>query len=279
MSDFFFADVFGMDTQVRIYAAGEVAKQAFDGRDRAVGIVADADGQGLRGDAGKGQLPGGFADCAAAGAFLVAGSGEAPVTDHAGGCVFQPAKALARKVAAQHRHQRHHHMPLAEHPPAMSGRIVAPVGELRTDRHQAPDQVPGRPQARCTAAKAVADHIDRLLWELTLCALEHRLEIQRSPIGPRGLKTLERCRPRLADAAVVIGDDIEAVDEQVVGEARVVATTDRGGGIDDHDRTSGVPRRVSPGEATEDKAVCSGFLERFTGRNALQWQLDLSWDE
>ncbi|MCY1173358.1 hypothetical protein D9M73_135140 [compost metagenome] len=164
-------------------------------------------------------------------------------------------------------------MPLAEHAPAMGRRIVAPVGELRTDRHQTPDQVPGRPQARCTAAKAVADHIDRLLWELTLCALEHRLEIQRSPIGPRGLKTLERCRPRLADAAVVIGDDIEAVGEQVVGEARVVATTDRGGGIDDHDRASGVPRRVSPGEAAEDETIRGGFLERFAGRGIRQRQL------
>ncbi|MNC19498.1 hypothetical protein D3C75_674310 [compost metagenome] len=58
-----------------------------------------------------------------------------------------------------------------------------------------------------------------------------------------------------------------------------MTTTDRGGGVDDDDRTSGIPGRVSPGETTEDKAVCSGFLERFAGRNALQRQLDLSWDE
>ena len=110
-------------------------------------------------------------------------------------------------------------MPLAEHAPAVGGRVVAPVGELRTDRHQAPNQMPGGPQPRCTAAKAVADHINRLLRILTLGALEHRLEIQRAPIGPRGLQPFDRCRTGFADATVVIGDDIEAVGEQVIGEA------------------------------------------------------------
>ncbi|MNY48936.1 hypothetical protein D3C86_1843140 [compost metagenome] len=69
----------------------------------------------------------------------------------------------------------------------MCGRVVAPVSELRTDRHQAPDELSGGSQARCTAAKAVADHIDRLTGKLLLRTLEHRLEIQGAPVGPRGL--------------------------------------------------------------------------------------------
>jgi hypothetical protein len=36
---------------------------------------------------------------------------------------------------------------------------------------------------------------------------------------------------------------------------------------------------MSPGEAAEDKAVFSAFPERLAGRDALQWQLDLSGDE
>ncbi len=256
--------------QVGVCAAGEVGEQAFDRRDRAIGIVADADGQGFCGDGGEVS----DMDVLAAGAPLVASGGRAPVVNYTGRCVFQPAESFAGKVAAQHRHQRHHHMPLAEHPPAMSGRIVAPVSELCAYRHQAPDELSGGSQARCTAAKAVADHIDRLLGEFALSALEHRLEIQRAPIGPRGLKPLERCWPRLADAAVVIGDDIEAVGEQVVGKARVMATTDRGGGVDDNDRTSGVLSRVSPGEAAEDETVRGGFLERFAGRGSRPRQLD-----
>ncbi|MNN39499.1 hypothetical protein D3C81_1535380 [compost metagenome] len=69
--------------------------------------------------------------------------------------------------------------------------VVAPVGELRADGHQATDQMPGRSQPRRTAAKAVADHIDRLPRKFTLRALEHRLEIQRSPIAPGSLKPFE----------------------------------------------------------------------------------------
>ncbi|MNL30929.1 hypothetical protein D3C87_1526940 [compost metagenome] len=77
----------------------------------------------------------------AAGASFETGSRRAPVTDNAGGRIFQPAEALAGKVTANHRHQRHHHMPFAEHPPAVGRRIIAPVSELRANGHQSPDKV------------------------------------------------------------------------------------------------------------------------------------------
>ena len=123
-------------------------------------------------------------ELATAWARFVATGGRAPVTDHAGRCVFEPAKTLTGEKPVEHCDQRHHHMPFAEHPPAMSGRIVAPVSELRADGHQAPYDMPARPQARRTAAKAVADHINGLPRKFALCTLEHRLEIQCSPIGP-----------------------------------------------------------------------------------------------
>ncbi|MNO79728.1 hypothetical protein D3C76_709070 [compost metagenome] len=135
MSNFLFADVSGGNAQVGVYARGEVAEQAFDGRDRAVGIVADTDSQGSRGDGCEVF----DMDVLAAGALLVSRGGRAPVSDHTGWRVFQPAEAFAGKVAAQHRHQWHHYMPLGKHPPALSGLIVAPVSELRTDCHQATD--------------------------------------------------------------------------------------------------------------------------------------------
>ncbi len=146
----------------------------------------------------------------------------------------------------------------------MSGRVVAPVSELRADRHQAPDQLPGRSQARCAAAKAVTDHIDRLAGKLTLYALEHRLEVQGAQSDHDAFESFQRRGPRFADAAVVIGDDIEAVGKQVIGEARVVSAADRGSGVDDDHCPGGVLPRMSPGEAAEDETVGGSLLERIS---------------
>src|SRR5690242_17768883 len=98
MSDFFFADVLRCDSQVGICTADEVAKQAFYGWNRAVGIVAEADGQGLCADVGEGQSTGSGVDEATAGAFLISVAGRAPVANHAGGGVFEPTQAFAGEV-------------------------------------------------------------------------------------------------------------------------------------------------------------------------------------
>ncbi|MNO79729.1 hypothetical protein D3C76_709080 [compost metagenome] len=125
----------------------------------------------------------------------------------------------------------------------------------------------------------MTDHIDRLTGKFTLCALEHRLEVQGPPIGPGRLKCFHRCGPRFADAAVVIGDDIEAVGKQVIGEARVVSAAHRGGGVDDDDCSGRVLIRLSPGEAAKDETVGGGLLERFARSARLERQLDLTGGE
>ncbi|MNN74216.1 hypothetical protein D3C81_1903880 [compost metagenome] len=50
MSDLLLADVLRGDSQVSVGTAGEVAQQALDGGNGAVGIVAEADCQGFRGN-------------------------------------------------------------------------------------------------------------------------------------------------------------------------------------------------------------------------------------
>ncbi|MNO02942.1 hypothetical protein D3C81_2235080 [compost metagenome] len=79
-------------------------------------------------------------------------------------------------------------MPFAEHAPALFGDVIAPVGELGTDGDQPSDNLSRLTEASGAATKTVADHIDRLTGKLPLCAFEHRLEIQRAPVCPRGLK-------------------------------------------------------------------------------------------
>ena len=59
---------------------------------------------------------------------------------------------------------------------------------LRTDGDQPSDNLTRLTEASGTATKTVADHIDRLTGKLPLCAFEHRFEILRAPICPRGLK-------------------------------------------------------------------------------------------
>ena len=85
-------------------------------------------------------------------------------------------------------------MPFAEHAPALFGGVIAPVGELRADGDQPSDDLPGLTEPRRATAKTVADHIDRLTGKLPLCAFEHRFEIQRAPVCPRGFKAFDRSR-------------------------------------------------------------------------------------
>ncbi len=184
MSDLLLGDVFWSDAQMGIGTAREIAEQAFDGRDCTVGIVCNADCQGFRGHCREGQGTESVDERATAWARFIAAGGRTPVTDDPSRGVFEPAKTFTGEKTAEHCDQRHHHMPFTEHPPAMSRRIVAPVSELRADGHQAPDDMPGRPQARRTAAEAVADNVNGLAGEFALGALEHRLEIQRTPVGP-----------------------------------------------------------------------------------------------
>ncbi|ERO65602.1 hypothetical protein P308_01850 [Pseudomonas piscis] len=111
----------------------------------------------------------------------------------------------------------------------------------------------------------MADDVDRLAGEFALGALQHRFEIQGAPVRPGGLEALEGCRPRFADATVVVGHDIQAVGEQVVGEAKVVAAAHRGGGADDHHRALWIRLGMAPGKAAEHDAVGRGLLEAFAG--------------
>ena len=155
-------------------AGAEMAEQALDGRHGAERIVAKADGEGFGLYRSKGQGP----EVAGAGELLKARAECHPVLDHACRGVFEPAQALAREVAAEPGEQRHDGVPLGEHLPALCGRIVTPAGKLRPYGHYTANNRPGRCQACCTAAKAVADHIDRLARVLALCALEERFKVQ-----------------------------------------------------------------------------------------------------
>src|SRR5689334_19860849 len=101
MSDLLFADVLRLDAQVSFCRVAEVGEQAFDRRDRAVRVVAEADAQGLRADIGEGQGARLFHQRATAWALLVTCGRRAPVADYAGGRVLQPAEPLAWKVATQ----------------------------------------------------------------------------------------------------------------------------------------------------------------------------------
>ena len=88
--------------------------------------------------------------------------------------------------------------------------------------------------------------------------------------------TLSATRARLANATVVISDDVETVGEQIVGEAQVVAAANRGGGVDDDTGRAASLTGMSPSEAAKDEAVCGGLLERFARSGGWQRQLNLS---
>jgi len=184
MSDLLFADVLRLDAQVGFVRMAEVAEQAFDGRNRAVRVVADADRQGLCADVGEGQATACLKQSAAAWTLLVARGRRAPVAYDTRWRVLEPAEALAREVATEPRQQRHQQMPLTKHAPALCRRIVAPVSELRADRHQSTNDLPGLAEPSRATAETVADHINWLAGEFPLRAFEHRFEIQRAPVGP-----------------------------------------------------------------------------------------------
>ncbi|MNP28791.1 hypothetical protein D3C76_1217830 [compost metagenome] len=103
---------------------------------------------------------------------------------HARRGIFHPAQALAGKITERPRQQRHHHMPFAQQPPALVGRIIAPVGELRA-YHQHPPHLAGRRrQAHCATAETVAHDIHRLAGERLRGVRQHGFEIQLAPIAP-----------------------------------------------------------------------------------------------
>ena len=118
MADLGFADILRGDAQVGARTVTEVRQQALDGRHRAEGIVAEADGEHGGADLGEGLAIARSGQPAAAGTAFIAWVRGGPVADHAGGCVLHPAQALAGEVAVKAGQQGHQHMPFAQHAPA-----------------------------------------------------------------------------------------------------------------------------------------------------------------
>lgn len=156
-------------------------------------------------------------------------------------------------------------MPLAEQLPALVGRVVAPVGELRANHHDPTDLASRRCQAYCTTAETVPHHVHRLTWEMRCRMRQHGFKIQPAPVAPGGLETTQRRRPGFADATVVVGQHIAAVGEQVVGKAGVIAAAYRRGSVDDHQRALGVRLGVAPAEAAEAVSVGRGVAKWGSG--------------
>ena len=178
MADGCFANILRLDTQMCTRAGAEVAQQSVDGRHGAKRVVAEADGQGSGANVGKGQ----GSQAACAGELFEARAEGTPVLDHAGRGIFKPTQALAGEVAAHTGQQRHDSVPFGEHLPALCRRVVAPVGKLRAHSHQMANSLPGRRQARRAAAKAVANHVDRLAGVFAQGALEHGVCVQCAPV-------------------------------------------------------------------------------------------------
>ena len=145
------------------------------------------------------------------------------------------------KVAQAGGQDRHGQVPFGQHAQPAFRRVVAPVGVLRPHGEDAPQAMAGRRQPGHETANAVRGHVHRLAGKLAPGIGQHRLEILLAPVHPGRLEAAHRRRPRFADAAIVVGQHIEAVAVQVFGEARVIAAAHRGRGVDDDQARSAVP--------------------------------------
>ena len=76
-------------------------------------------------------------------------------------------------------------------------------------------------------------------------------------------------RPRLADAAVIVGQHIEAVRMQKGGEAGVIAAAHGGGRVDDHHWPRRIGLRMAPDKAFQCVGVLGGEGDRQRGRGSL----------
>ena len=123
-------------------------------------------------------------------------------------------------------------MPFQEKSRAVRRRVVTPATELAADREQATNIRGAARQPRQGAADAVADNEDGCRGVPRPHPGQRRLEILLTPIAPAIGTAAEARRTRGADAAIIVGDDIEAVGGEKAGVMMIVTGEHAGGRID-----------------------------------------------
>src|SRR6185295_11421956 len=178
-------------------------------------VVAEGVGAQRRGEAGVGVL-----DAQRADEISRVAAPARPFDRHPFRQVLAEAEARAREIAEQPRDAREGDVRHRPHPRPGERRPVAPIAALRADDQRRGDALRFRQEAERLAAEAVADDAD--LRERGK-GLHRRRRVEQHPVAHPRAHRADVPLQRLADAAIVEGQDPESLGCEPRREPGVVA--------------------------------------------------------
>jgi len=183
-----------------------------------------------------------------------------PFARDAAGEVLALAQRLHREVAERTGYGEQHQVRDQPHHGLAGARPVPPVAALRAEEQGGAIALDARHNAKAVAAEAVADAQQFLAGGFPFEVIERARGIQLRPVVHARREAAQGAPARIADAAVVEGEDGKAGLRQVRGEFRVIAALDAGGGVQQHGAAAGLSGAEQGG--AQGKAVARGNVDR-----------------